>query len=452
MTRLDRLFDELGTYGELPCMSDGAVSFTYSDLLAECARWHHRIEQMSIAPGRVVGLQADYSLTAAAALLTLLSRKLVVAMIPRDGEISRYLQDAHAQELLSIGIDGQVNRQSISGAEDHPLLSRLQNDGDGGLIIFTSGSSGRPKAALQSSERFLSKFKKTGRRFRTVAFLMFDHIAGLDTLFYTLSSGGALIVTRHRDPASILELIERQKAEVLPASPSFLRLLCVTHSSESRDLSSLKIITYGSEPMDTTTLKILNERFPNVQINQKYGTTETGSPKSVSRGNDSLWLKLKTDKASGVETKIVDGMLWIRSESTILGYLNAPSPIDEDGWYCTGDLVDVDGEWIRFRGRASDTINVGGEKVSPTEVEQTILELPMVRSAVVSGEKHALMGFIVTARVALSEAVDAQDAVKQIRSHCASRLARYKVPIKIDVVEDLLVSDRQKKQRQTSEG
>jgi acyl-CoA synthetase (AMP-forming)/AMP-acid ligase II len=274
-----------------------------------------------------------------------------------------------------------------------------------------------------------------------------DHVAGLDTLVYTLSSGGALIVTRRRDPESILDLIESHKAEVLPASPSFLRLLCMTQPAEGRDLSSLKIVTYGSEPMDGTTLRLLNERFPNLQISQKYGTTETGSPKSVSRGNDSLWIKLKAGGDSKLETKVVDDILWIRSESTILGYLNAPSPVDENGWYCTGDMVDVDGEWLRFRGRASDTINVGGEKVSPAEVEQTILELPLVRSAVVEGERHALMGQIVIARVALAETMASREAAKLIRLHCSNRLPRYKVPVKIEVVDEALVSERQKKQR-----
>jgi acyl-coenzyme A synthetase/AMP-(fatty) acid ligase len=404
---------------------------------------------MSIEPGSVVGLQADYSIKAVAAVLVLLSRKTIIAMIPRDREISRYLDDSLADEVLVIDLNGQVHWRSLPQTADHPLLSCLRSEGEGGFIIFTSGSSGRPKAAVQSTERFLAKFGKPGRRFRTVGFLMFDHIAGLDTLFYTLSSGGALIVTHYRDPASILELIERQKAEVLPASPSFLRLLCVTDPAEGRDLSSLKIITYGSEPMDLTTLRLLNDRFQNLQISQKYGTTETGSPKSISRGNDSLWLMLKTSSDAAIETKVIDGVLWIRSESAILGYLNAASPINEEGWYCTGDLVDVDGEWIRFRGRASDVINVGGEKVAPAEVEQTILELGFVRAVVVEGEKHVLMGQVVTARVALAPEVEPREALKQVRLHCSSRLARYKVPVKIAIAEDELVSERQKKQRMT---
>ena len=444
MRRLDQLFETLRGYAALPCMEGDGKRHSYADLLAECERWKAHGERMNICPGSVVGLRADFSLSATAALLALLSRGAVVALLPRDLAVRSYLTDACASDFLEIEIDGTFRHEHLPETRrDHPLLERMRAQNESGLVVFTSGSTGKPKAAVQSTERFLAKFSKPGRRLRTLAFLRFDHIAGLDTLFYSLASGGALILTRERDPDSILALIDSHHVEVLPSSPSFLRLMCLSGSDEGRDLSSLKIITYGSEPMDPQTLSLLNSRFPNLQISQKYGTTETGSPKSISRGNDSLWIKL----GSGVETKIVADTLWIRSEGTILGYLNAPSPVDAEGWYNTGDLVDVDGEWIRFRGRASDVINVGGEKVAPAEVEQTILELDFVQSAVVEGEKHALMGQIVTARVSLTNAMPATEAVKQIRSHCSSRLARYKVPVKIGVVDEVLINDRQKKTR-----
>jgi acyl-coenzyme A synthetase/AMP-(fatty) acid ligase len=196
--------------------------------------------------------------------------------------------------------------------------------------------------------------------------------------------------------------------------------------------------------MDPRTLALLNERFPGCRISQKYGTTETGSPRSTSRANDSLWLKLGGD---GMETKVVDGVLHLRSESTILGYLNAPSPVDADGWYCTGDLVDVDGEWIRFRGRSSVQINVGGEKVSPSAVEHVLLELDFVREAVVAGESNPIMGQVVAAKVVLIGDLDERDAVRRIRVHCRSRLAPHMVPVKIDCVAGSLTTPRHKIQR-----
>jgi acyl-CoA synthetase (AMP-forming)/AMP-acid ligase II len=224
----------------------------------------------------------------------------------------------------------------------------------------------------------------------------------------------------------------------------------VAEDEREHDLSSLKIITYGSEPMDQGTLTRLNARFPNAEISQKYGTTETGSPRSISRGGDSLWLKFKSD---GVETKVVGDVLWIRSEGMMLGYLNAPSPVDEEGWYCTGDLVDVDGEWIRFRGRMADVINVGGEKVVPAEVEELILELNFVRDVLVSGESHPLMGQIVSAQVAVTPAsLEPKEAARRIRQHCRERVASYKVPLRIDIVAEVLANDRQKVRRRRDSG
>jgi acyl-CoA synthetase (AMP-forming)/AMP-acid ligase II len=445
MQRLNALIDRMWRYGSRPCLEEDAAVYTYTDLLARCARMDEELQRMRIRPGSVLALQADYSLTATALLLAALTRACVVALIPRDRNVRTYVEDACADDLFKIDAEGKVSRERIGGPCDNPLLVKLRSRGEGGIVLFTSGSTGRPKAALQSTERFLSKFDKPGRVFRTLGFLLFDHIAGLDTLFYTLSSGGTLIVTRRREPDHIAALIESHRVEVLPVSPSFLRLFCLADASHSRDLSSLKVITYGSEPMDARTLALMNECFPNVQISQKYGTTETGSPRTVSRGNESLWLKLAAQ--GGLETKVVEGVLWLRGESTILGYLNAPSPIDAEGWYCTGDLVDVDGEWLRFRGRAADVINVGGENVSPAEVEQAILELDFVRAAVVEGEKHVLLGQIVTARVALSGEADVHDAAKGIRRYCSGRLAPYKVPVKIQIVDEELIGGRQKKMR-----
>ena len=90
-----------------------------------------------------------------------------------------------------------------------------------------------------------------------------------------------------------------------------------------------------------------------------------------SKSSASSWLRLGND---GFEHKIVDNVLWVRSKSAMLGYLNAPSPFDEEGWMNTQDLVEVDGEYIRILGRKSEIINVGGEKVYPQEVEDVILE------------------------------------------------------------------------------
>jgi acyl-CoA synthetase (AMP-forming)/AMP-acid ligase II len=129
----------------------------------------------------------------------------------------------------------------------------------------------------------------------------------------------------------------------------------------------------------------------------------------------------------------VDGLLEIKSDSAMLGYINAPSPYTEDGWFKTGDAVEVNGEYFRILGRRSELINVGGEKVFPQEVENVILELDQVKDVVVFGEKNPLTGSIVCAKISVDESLPKQEIVKLIKTHCRSKLAPFKVPVKISV-------------------
>lgn len=443
MSRLEHLLQKLRQFAPLPLLAGDTPPCSYGDLLACIDSWRLRLEARGIGPANVVALRADYSLDAIALMFALLQNRAVVVLMPGDAGVERLLRDSCAQWLCTLEA-GSDHWMAIEQPASHPLLQALQARAEGGVVIFTSGSSGIPKAALHGTEGLLAKFSRPGRRMRTLAFLLFDHVAGIDTLLYTLANGGTLVVTKRRDPHSILTLIEQCRVEVLPASPSFLRLLCLDEASSARDLSSLRIITYGTEPMDATTLARLNARFPGVRLLQKYGTTETGSPRTQSRDNNSLWLKLSD---AGMQWRVTDGLLWLRGEGTILGYLNAPTPLDQAGWYCTGDKVETDGEWIRFVGRASDIINVGGEKVFPAEVEQVLLELDMVLEAVVRGELHVMMGQIVTAQVVLLPGTDQREAVRHIRAHCSQRLPRYKVPVKIEIATESLAGERQKLRR-----
>lgn len=435
MSRFLDILRAFREYSSRSCLEGQNFSYTYGELLAEVERWSCRLKAVPTPVGSVMGLRADYCLTAIGAFLALLAHGFVPALIPRDRSLTEYLAHSNASALLEIEPDGTHRYEPITPpSETAPLLKEVRDRSEAGFIIFTSGSTGLPKAALHSLDRFLLKFDRCGRSLRTLGFLLFDHIAGLDTLFYTLRNGGTLIVTYRRDPKAILQLIASHRVEVLPTSPSFLRLLCAGNESPSADLSSLKIITYGSEPMDAATLRHVNERFPRVRIIQKYGSTELGSPRTVSKSNDSLWLKFRADKS---RVKVVDGVLWMRSEGTMLGYINAPSPVTQNGWHCTGDLVEVDGEWLRFVGRADEMIKVGGERVSPSEVERIIRELDFVKDAFVSGEPHPLMGWTLAAEVVVAtEHVHISGVAASIRRHCHQRLGPHHAPMRVTLVPE----------------
>jgi acyl-coenzyme A synthetase/AMP-(fatty) acid ligase len=238
--------------------------------------------------------------------------------------------------------------------------------------------------------------------------------------------------------------VETYHAEVLPASPTFLNLLLVSGEHEKHDLSSLKIINYATEVMPAATLERLNAAFPGVTFRQSYGLTELGIMRTQSRGNDSTWIRVGGED---YQTRVVDSILHIKAKSSMLGYLNAPSPFDDEGWFNTQDEVEVDGEWLRFKGRKSDIINVGGEKVYPAEVETVILEVENIADATVTKEANPLTGSIVVAEVTLHRDEPLAEVVKRVRKHCFSKLPSYKVPVKIRLSDASRMSERFKKQR-----
>jgi acyl-CoA synthetase (AMP-forming)/AMP-acid ligase II len=131
----------------------------------------------------------------------------------------------------------------------------------------------------------------------------------------------------------------------------------------------------------------------------------------------------------------------------MLGYLNAPSPFSEDGWFNTGDAVEVDGEYIRILGRRSEIINVGGEKVYPVEVEHVLLGMPNVADVSVAGEPNPITGQVVSARFKPIVPEDLTQFRKKVRAYCATRLAPYKVPVRIPLAGEELYSKRLKKMR-----
>jgi acyl-coenzyme A synthetase/AMP-(fatty) acid ligase len=208
-------------------------------------------------------------------------------------------------------------------------------------------------------------------------------------------------------------------------------MLIISRMHERHDCSSLRLITYGTEPMPTTTLHAVHRAFPGVRLKQTYGLTELGVLPTRSRASGSLWLEVG---GVGCEARVVDGVLWVRSQTAMLGYLNAPSPFDADGWYNTQDMVDVDGPYIRILGRTTELINVGGQKVYPAEVESALLELDNVCEATVWGEANPVTGQVVAARVTLAQPEDQESFERRLHRFCRERLAAYKIPLIVEIV------------------
>ncbi|MEM7503189.1 MAG: fatty acid--CoA ligase family protein [Pseudomonadota bacterium] len=447
---IDDFIDRIRGYDKQPFLAGDAGQCTYAELATAIDAYREKFADLDASSG-VVGLATDYSLDGIAALLALWSRRACVALLPAAAvENPGYANSGRIRHRIAVNDAGDVHREELSAADEHELLGRLRKSGNPGLILFSSGSSGEPKAVLHDVRRFLGKFQKPGKALVTFGFLVFDHVAGQDTLLYTLNAGGTLVTAKNRRPHTVAKLVAAHKVQVLPASPTFLNLLIAARAHEEHDMSSVEIVTYGSEPMSQGTLDELAQAFPRTKVIQKYGTSEFGAIRSKSRSNTSLFINIKADET---EAQVRDGLLWIRSPSTMLGYLNADALFDDEGWICTGDMVEQDGDWVRILGRASDLINVGGEKVVPGEVESCILQLDFVIDATVRGESNPLTGMMVVADVSVSAARDVGEpksrrgVVKEIRQHCRATLEPHKVPVDVRFTDAPMATERQKKIR-----
>jgi acyl-CoA synthetase (AMP-forming)/AMP-acid ligase II len=394
--------------------------------LQEVAAWRSIFDREQIGPGSVVAFEARYSPRSCALLLALLEQRAIAVPTPwSDGDDPSRLDVACARAMIRLDESDSFRVERHDSTATHPLLQALRAERRAGLILFSSGSTGRAKAAVLDFDQMLEKFVKSRRAFRTLTFLLFDHIGGIDATFAALSGGGTLIVDEIRTPKSVCATIEAHRVEVLPTSPTFLRMLLMSKAHERHDLSSLRVIAYGTEPMHPTTLRALHNAFPTAQLKQTYGLTEVGALRTQSRANDSLWVRIE---GHHVNWKVESGVLWIRALSATRGYLNESTPFDKEGWMNTGDAVEVDGDYLLIKGRATEIINVGGLKVYPAEVEDVLIQISNVLAATVQGRRNAVTGQVVVATISLERPEDPDAFDRRARDHCAERLAPHKVP------------------------
>jgi acyl-CoA synthetase (AMP-forming)/AMP-acid ligase II len=424
-------------------------SYTYGWLLRRFLYWRGALADKGVEPGSVAVLEADFSPNAVALFFALVDRRCIVVPLTDSVRAKgpEFIRIAQGEISLSVGPSDEVSITPLKNAATHPLYRRLREAARPGLVLFSSGSTGESKAAVHDLIPLLEKFKLRRQTLRTITFLLYDHIGGINTLLYTLSNAGCVITLQGRDPDSVLGAVERHRAELLPTSPTFLNLVLLSEAYKRHDLSSLKTITYGTEPMPEHTLRRFRELFPTVNLQQTYGLSEVGILRSKSKDDGSLWVKVGGE---GFETRVVEGVLQIKARSAMLGYLNAPSPFTEDGWFNTGDAVEVDGEYLRILGRKSEIINVGGEKVYPAEVENVIQELDAVGEVTVYGERNPITGNIVCADVTPASPLDEarrKEFVSLVKRHCRQRLQSYKVPLRVNVIAEGQHTERFKKAR-----
>jgi long-chain acyl-CoA synthetase len=431
----------------LPAIFWQGKEYTYGELFDRIVFWEQLLQERGVTQGTICGILGDYSFETISLLFALMKKNAIIVPFYKNPqqELDKLIKIAEVQELFDFE-DGNVwTIRSIPQKTGNNIIKSFISQSHPGLVIFTSGSTGEPKGILHDCHLVIKKFLEPGKPWRTILFLLFDHFGGINTLFSVFASGGMAICLKDRSPSNVCESIEKAKATLLPTSPSFLNILLLSGNAAKYDLASIELITYGTEVMAPSLLEKIPQLFPQTKLKQTYGLSELGVLRSKSQQESSTWVKIGGE---GFTIKVIDNTLWIQSEYNMVGYLNAPSPFDEEGWMCTGDQVEVQGEYLRILGRQSDLINVGGQKVFPAEVESVLQEDENVKDALVYGKPSPVMGEMVCAKVLLKHPEKKEALKERLRKLCLQKLARYKMPIHISFAsEEEFTSIRFKKIR-----
>jgi len=314
------------------------------------------------------------------------------------------------------------------------------------LILYTSGSTGRPKGAVLSHtalelaiESWAGPVMALVAADVVLATLPLAHSFGLNgALLAPLLVGATVVLADRFAPDRVVEAIRRHRVTVFPGVATMFRRLLDTPELADADLSSVRIAVSGAAPCPWE----LAERWrgrTGIRIVRGYGMTELFRPISYQAASPTESPDSIGWPVPGVEIRIVDDELWIKSPSAMDAYVNAPDDTRDvlvDGWFRTGDLATVSADGlVTIVGRKRERILRGGYSVFPPEVEAVLLAHPAVAEAAVLGMPHPELGEDVAAFVALRphQAATADELI----AHCRDRLAAFKYPRRLIVLDAL---------------
>ncbi|MBJ6727564.1 ANL family adenylate-forming protein [Geomesophilobacter sediminis] len=391
--------------------------------------------------GRKVVLRCNSDFLTARALLTLDGFCAELLLIhPGTPE-----SDCAAVES-GFGPDGVLTDADFAG-DDSPPVPHVKGAAVPETVtkwmIPTSGTTRTPRLIPHDSASLSRTVKSPAAGLPHHWGLMYGitRFAGLQVFLQSLLGGGVLLF-----PPSGASFPEKVRylsecgCTALSATPTHWRKILMTPLSERLRLQQ---ITVGGEIVDQPLLDLVKSRFPEARVVHIYASTETGVGFTVKDGLSGFPCSWLADGIENVRMKIHDGTLWLKIPGRTLSPTCGIVEVDEEGYINTGDLVLVDSDRVRFLGRMNGTINVGGNKVSPEEVEQVLLAHPAVLLASAHGARNPISGQIVVAEVALKPGhhTVATEIEKELRFFCRERLDLYKVPARVTLVDDLTVNE-----------
>ncbi|MEM7191222.1 MAG: fatty acid--CoA ligase family protein, partial [Pseudomonadota bacterium] len=346
-------------------------------------------------------------------------------------------------------------------AAEGPVAPVEVDEEDCAVILYTSGTTGRPKGAMLTHINIVHSalhfaysmdFEAGDRNLLAVPA---SHVTGLIANISTaLAHGGAVIFLKTFKAGDCLALMERERVTHTLIVPAMYNLFLLTDGFDDFDLSTWKIGGYGGAPMPEATIEEMARRVPNVGLMNGYGATEATSPTTMSpprfaaSHSDCVGLVLHTaeiavmDEDGNEVPPGTQGEIWMKGPHIIPGYWDNPEANAENfvgGFWKSGDIgsQDEDG-FIRVFDRIKDMLNRGGFKIFSIEVENQMSFHPNIMEMAIIGSPCPVLGERVHAVVVPKDAAATDDLADNIRAFAAERLSDYKVPEKIHFRTDPL--------------
>lgn len=298
-------------------------------------------------------------------------------------------------------------------------------------VLYTSGTTGEPKA-ISHSLQSLTRTAATGPGHHLVWGLLYDpnRMAGIQVILQGLLSGASVIAPSLHEPlAARVSAFLDADVNALSATPSLWRQILQLPAAAALPLRQ---ITLGGEIADQRVLDALASAYPTARIVHVFASTETGAAFSVRDGREGFPVAYLHEPPRGVRLEIRESILHVHAPGA--------SAAGDDGFASTGDIVEIAGDRVMFRGRASGVVNVGGANVWPEEVESILRQHPDVVEAVVTAKPNPMVGNVLVARVLLAPDANREGCAKRLRAWVRGQAPGTHVPASIHIDDDLELS------------
>jgi acyl-coenzyme A synthetase/AMP-(fatty) acid ligase len=378
--------------------------------------------------------------------MTLYPPDLAIEHLPyvmRHAEVDAVVSDNSLLSGVALGAAQHVVGSPVLVPRVHAGQERLPTE----WIMLTSGTTGRPKMVLHTLASLSGAISASESRSELVWGTFYDirRYGGLQIYLRAVLTGSSQVLT---EPRELVGNYLRRAAEAgvthISGTPSHWRRALM--SPEASRIAP-RYIRLSGEIADQAILNSLRSFYPDAEISHAFATTEAGVAFDVRDELSGFPASMLTG-TSGVELKVVDATLRIRSSRTAERYLgeNPPALKDPDGFVDTGDVLDLRDGRYHFQGRRDGVINVGGLKVHPEEVEAVLNRHPQVRLSLVKTKKNPITGALVVAEVVLKnsslpEGEHSRELQQTIRQFCRESLSPHKVPAAITFVPALAISE-----------